>query len=550
MTTDRQTECWQKLALHQQNLLQQNTRIETLFTQDPDRTRHFSLELGSLFFDFSKNLLTTDSLSLLLDLARAHDLESAIARMFTGEPVNNTEHRPALHVALRGHLPDMQPGVRQEVNRCLEQMQRFVNAVHSGSWRGFSGKTITDVVNIGIGGSDLGPAMVVAALRPWQVQQLQCHFVSNIDPNHLHNTLSGLNPETTLFIVASKSFTTVETRENAELARQWCLQHGVGEDTLAKHFVAVSSNITAAKHFGIAPENIFPMWDWVGGRYSLWSAIGLVIALAIGMPGFQELLAGGRQADEHFLNAPLGGNIPVIMGLLSIWYSNFWQAETHVVLPYWQNLSLFPAYLQQLEMESLGKRVRSNGEPVSHDTGSILWGSVGSNGQHSFHQLLHQGTRLVPVDFIAVTRPQNREDSRQHTLLLANCFSQGQALMQGCSQQQVYAEMLAAGVPAETARQLAAHKTIPGNKPSNTFLMDQLDARTLGMLIALYEHRVYVQSVIHDINAFDQWGVELGKQLSSGIFMALQSAEIAGSLDASTRELIRRSHAGLQQDRG
>ncbi|MDT8428387.1 MAG: glucose-6-phosphate isomerase [Pseudomonadales bacterium] len=549
MVTDRQKECWQKLALHQQDLLQQSTRIDELFAQDPDRTQHFSLQLGKLFFDFSKNLLLPDSLTLLLDLAQAHDLESAIKRLFAGEPVNTTEQRPALHVALRGHQPAAKPETAVEISRCLERMQHFVSAIHSGNWRGFSGKTITDVVNIGIGGSDLGPAMAVAALRPWQVPQLQCHFVSNIDPNHLHNTLSGLNPETTLFIVASKSFTTMETRENAELARQWCLQNGADRSTLARHFVAVSSNIAAAEQFGIAPENVFPLWDWVGGRYSLWSAIGLVIALAIGMPAFRELLAGGRQADEHFLNAPLASNIPVIMGLLSIWYSNFWQAETHVVLPYWQNLALFPAYLQQLEMESLGKRVQLNGEPVNHDTGLILWGSAGTNGQHSFHQLLHQGTRLTPVDFIAVAQAQNRDQSRQHALLLANCFSQSQALMQGCSQQQAHAQMLAAGVPTETARQLAAHKTIPGNKPSNTFLLDQLDAHTLGLLIALYEHRVYVQSVIHDINAFDQWGVELGKQLSSGIFAALQTTEPAGSLDASTRELIRRSQTGLQQDK-
>ncbi|MEX2366386.1 MAG: glucose-6-phosphate isomerase, partial [Pseudohongiellaceae bacterium] len=391
-------------------------------------------------------------------------------------------------------------------------MEQFVNAVTEGEWTGYSGRAITDIVNIGIGGSDLGPAMVYQALHPYHLPGISCHFVSNVDPAHLEQTLLGLNPETTLFVIASKSFTTLETSQNANAARQWFLDSHADEKALAQHFVAVSANIDKAVAFGIDQGNIFPMWDWVGGRYSLWSAIGLPVALGIGFDNFHALLKGAHAMDEHFRTAPLMQNMPVIMALLNIWYLNFFAAESQVILPYEQNLHLFPAFLQQLDMESLGKSVKKDGTPVHWNTGAIVWGSAGTNGQHSFHQLLHQGTHLIPADFIAsVQTHYDHAEQNQH--LLANCFAQSQALMLGKPLQQAITELAAQGLDDASIEALAPHKVIPGNRPSNTIIMASLCPETLGALVAAYENKVYVQSVILQINAFDQWGVELGKTM-------------------------------------
>ena len=476
---------WQQLSAHQKSMAASGVRIDQLFKDQPQRYEHYSLNCNESIFDFSKNLLTDETLSLLISLASACDLENAIEAMFKGEPINTTEDRPALHVALRGHIPEQLPGAAQEVTDCLSKMTHFVDAVQQQSWRGFSGEAITDVINIGIGGSDLGPAMVSEALTRWHVPTLRVHFVSNVDPEHLRNTLKDLNPGSTLFIIASKSFATLETLENAQLAKRWYAAKGGDVQQIAKHFVAATANIEKACAFGIDPDNIFPLWDWVGGRYSLWSAIGLPIALAVGMTQFKALLQGARTVDLHFQNTPLRQNIPVIMGILSVWYSNFWGADSQVILPYAQNLHLLPSFLQQLEMESLGKSVDKEGKPVSTSTGMVIWGSAGTNGQHSFHQLLHQGTHLIPADFITAAIGADYEDQAQHQHLLANCFSQSQALMLGNS-------------TADPQR------TVVGNRPSNTLLLHELTPATLGGIIAMYEHKVYVQSVIWGINAFDQ----------------------------------------------
>ncbi len=519
MGSKEKKELWQKLAAHQQAMKNSGVRLDQLFVDNPHRFRQFSLNCNHTLFDFSKNLLTREILALLLDLARASHLDEAIAAMFRGEHINNTEDRPALHVALRGHAPELLPEAAGQVNACLDRIEGFVNSIQQKSWRGFSGAAITDIVNIGIGGSDLGPAMVTEALTPWHTPGLRCQFVSNVDPAHLHNTLVGLNPATTLFIIASKTFTTLETMQNAELARRWYTNGGGDTAQIAKHFVAATANVEKATAFGIHPDNIYPLWDWVGGRYSLWSAIGLPIALAVGMANFRALLKGAGEVDKHFLNADLKENIPVIMGLLAVWYSAFWGTRSQVILPYIQNLHLFPAFLQQLDMESLGKSVDRDGKPVDTDTGMIIWGSAGTNGQHSFHQLLHQGTHLIPADFIAAAVGPFPAEQAQHEHLLANCFSQSQALMLGKS-------------TADT------HKAVPGNRPSNTFLLEALTPATLGGLIAMYEHKVYVESVIWGINAFDQWGVELGKQLSGKIYPALQEANECTQFDGATNGLI------------
>jgi len=519
---------WQQLSEHQKSLTAAGVRIEQLFNDQPDRYENYSLHCNDTVFDFSRNLLLDETLSLLIELAGSCGLENAIASMFNGEPVNTTEDRPALHVALRGHIPQQLPGAAQEVTDCLDQMTAFVDRVQQQRWRGFNDEAITDVINIGIGGSDLGPAMVTEALTRWHVPCLRVHFVSNVDPEHLRNTLADLNPGSTLFIVASKSFTTLETLENAQLAKRWYTARGGDVEQIAKHFVAATANVEKASAFGIHPDNIFPLWDWVGGRYSLWSAIGLPIALAVGMTQFKMLLQGARTVDLHFQNTPLRQNIPVIMGLLSVWYGNFWQAGSQVILPYAQNLHLLPSFLQQLEMESLGKSVDTEGRPVSISTGLVIWGSAGTNGQHSFHQLLHQGTHFIPADFIAAAIGADHEDQAQHQHLLANCFSQSQALMLGSS----------------TAD---PHRAVIGNRPSNTLLLRELTPATLGGIIAMYEHKVYVQSVIWGINAFDQWGVEIGKQLSGKIYPALQQEQLCSGFDDATNGLINQYRNFLHQ---
>lgn len=552
MTRAKQ-DVWHTLSAHQKALADSQIHITDLFEQEPDRNSYLQLRCGPVLADFSKNLLDHKALQQLLQLAEQRRLPEAIRQLFDGSQVNNTEQRPALHVALRGHRPAQQPETADVVAATLEKMADFVARIQDGSWRGYSGKPIRNVINIGIGGSDLGPAMVHRALRAFHHPNIRCHFVSNIDPAHMRAVLANCDAENTLFIVASKSFGTLETLTNANMARQWYLDQGGESNSVHRHFVAVSSNIAAAEEFGIHGDNIFPMWDWVGGRYSLWSAIGLSIALATSMETFRELLAGAAEADSHFLNTEPSRNIPVIMGLLAIWYRNFWHCQHHAILPYAQDLKLMPAFLQQLDMESLGKSVDRDGNPVALDTGAVIWGAAGSNGQHSFHQLLHQGTTIVPADFVAIAKAHKPTDmpeqqwalyQTQHQHLLANCLAQSRALMLGKSFEEALQENLAKGIPEAEARILAHHRQVPGNRPSTTFVLNQLDAHSLGCLIAFYEHKVYVHSVILGINAFDQWGVELGKQLSTPLFEALAgSSSISADMDKSTRALIEHVHA-------
>jgi len=546
MTRPSRSKAWQKLASHYLNLHQNGTTIATLFKTDKNRFEHYQSSLEGVLFDYSKNLADSQTMQLLRNLAEEAGLADAIEAMYAGAKINATEDRPALHVALRTPLANADPSFNAAVASTLDPMEAFVSRVHSGAWTGFSGKAIANVVNIGIGGSDLGPAMVTEALQRWQLPQLSTHFVSNVDPAHMRSTLAKLTPETSLFVIASKSFNTLETHQNAALARRWYLENGGDEGRIAQHFVAVSANVDKAKAFGIAQSNIFPLWDWVGGRYSRWSAFGLPIALSVGMEQFRSLLKGARIADEHFRDTPFEQNIPVIMGLLSVWYSGFVGATSQAILPYSQELHLFPSFLQQLEMESLGKSVEVDGNRLLVPSGPIVWGSAGTNGQHSFHQLLHQGTHYIPADFIGIVNTAFTEDADQHAHLLANCFSQSQALMQGKSQRQAFTELLEQGKEEGPAYELAKHKVIPGNKPSNTLLLDELSPQTLGSLIAIYEHKVFVESVIWHINAFDQWGVELGKQLGETLYGALTSEQDCAQFDSSTNGLInhcRNKHA-------
>lgn len=523
---------WQQLQTLRSNF---TPNLRQLFKQDSARAQRFTLSAAGLTLDYSKNLIDESVVNALLDLAAQVKMQDAIAALFRGDHVNNTEDRPALHMLLRS--PRQQDERGPAVHAALVQMEKFCAAVHGGHWRGHNGKAISDVVNIGIGGSDLGPAMVYAALTPYHLRNVKCHFVSNVDPLHLEQTLATLNADTTLFVIASKTFTTLETMQNANAARRWALAGGVAETALAKHFVAVSANVAKAAAFGIAEDNIFPMWDWVGGRYSLWSAIGLPIALGTGIDNFRALLAGAHALDEHFRSAPLAQNMPVLMALLGFWYSSFHDAQSHTLLPYAQNLHLFPAFLQQLDMESLGKQVRRDGQHADVATGAIIWGSAGTNGQHSFHQLLHQGTRFIPADFVAAleSHSNNRE---AHLHLLANCFAQSQALMDGKTLEEVIADLGKQGLDDQQCQRLAPHKVCPGNRPSNMILMQKLTPETLGALTALYEHKVFAQSVLLGINAFDQWGVELGKVLSTGIYKAFEASAACTAFDASTNALV------------
>ncbi len=531
-----ESKVWQALIEHQKAL--KEVRIVDLFANAEHRFEEMSCEAAGVFLDFSKNIATPETLRLLKELAKECRLPERIHKLIGGAYVNTTEKRQALHTALRSHNPNTR---RQEddVASVLKKMEGFVESVHAGDFCGYSGKRITDIVNIGIGGSDLGPLMVTEALKPYQVDTLKCHFVSNIDASDICETLKQLDPATTLFIVASKTFTTVETLTNATTARSWLLEHSGSEEATKNHFVAVTANVDNAVGFGITEDNIFPMWDWVGGRYSLWSAIGLPIALAVGMNSFNRLRAGAASMDYHFLDAPLERNLPVLMGLLGVWYTNFWDAHTHAVLPYDHYLRYFTKYLQQLDMESNGKRVTLEGETLDVHSGPVVWGDAGTNGQHSFHQLLHQGTRLIPADFIAPLKSHHPVGDH-HSLLFANCLAQSRALMTGKSIGQAEREFLELGYTAEEAATLAPHKVMPGNLPSNTLIIEQVTPETLGALIALYEHKVYVQSVIWDINAFDQWGVELGKKLCHEIHEVIEEKGNADSLDTSTLGLIQR----------
>jgi glucose-6-phosphate isomerase len=530
---------WQALAEHQREMA--DVHMRGLFDRDPRRFEHFSLRVGEILFDYSKNRINEETMSLLMDLACEAKLAERIEAMFTGEKINTTEDRAVLHVALRNRSnrpilvddEDVMPGV----NRVLDKMRRFSERVRSGEWKGYTGRAITDVVNIGIGGSDLGPKMVTTALEPYGKPGLDVHFVSNVDGTDLVETLKSLSPETTLFLVASKSFTTQETMTNARSARAWLLDAAGDQTAIAKHFVAMSTNEAGVAEFGIDTANMFEFWDWVGGRYSVWSAIGLSVAVYLGMDRFEAFLSGAHQVDLHFRNTPFEKNVPVIMALLGIWYNNFFGAETHAILPYDKYLTYFPAYFQQGDMESNGKGVTRDGEWVDYTTGPIVWGQPGTIGQHAFYQLIHQGTKLVPCDFLAAAQSHNPLGDH-HRILLSNFLAQTEALMKGKTSEEVCAELVSQGYSGERLERLVPAKTFPGNRPSNSFLYPKLTPEVLGSLIALYEHKIFTQGVIWSTNSFDQMGVELGKQLAKTVLPELEGDEEVSTHDASTNGLI------------
>ncbi|NWF37406.1 glucose-6-phosphate isomerase [Mariprofundus sp. KV] len=534
-----QTAAWKKLAVHAEAM--KKVHMRDLFADDPQRFDKFSLHFGDTLVDYSKNILTEETRDLLLDLARERDVQGWTERMFAGEKINNTEDRAVLHTALRNrsNRPVMVDGhdVMPDVNRVLAQMRSFTESVRSGEWLGSTGKPITDVVNIGIGGSDLGPVMVSAALTPYGRDKIHMHFVSNVDGTHMVETLRHLSRETTLFVIVSKTFTTQETITNARTARDWFLTRGGSKTAVAQHFVAVSTNAKAVSAFGIDTANMFEFWDWVGGRYSLWSAVGLSIALYLGMDHFEELLEGAHEMDEHFRTAPFEENIPVMLAMLGVWYNNFFDADSHAMLPYDQYMHRFAAYFQQGDMESNGKRVTRSGEAVDYSTGPIIWGEPGTNGQHAFYQLIHQGTKLIPCDFLAPVETKNPV-GRHHPMLLSNFFAQTEALMVGKTEDEVREELEAEGLSGEALEALLPHKVFPGNKPTNSILFQKLTPKALGSLLAMYEHKIFVQSVIWDLNAYDQWGVELGKQLARKILPELDDFEETTNHDASTNGLI------------
>ncbi|GAB4415564.1 MAG: glucose-6-phosphate isomerase [Sideroxydans sp.] len=518
--------------------------LRQAFAADPQRFDRFSARYDDLLLDYSKNLISEETMRLLMALARQAQVETWRERMFSGEKINFTENRAVLHTALRAamdpaHAPvcvdgsDVLPGIR----RVLEKMRRFTHSVRNGQWRGYSGKPITDVVNIGIGGSYLGPLMACHALQPYATSALRAHFVSNVDGADLATQLARLDPETTLFIVASKTFTTQETLMNARSARAWLLRRVGDEAAVARHFVALSTNASAVAAFGIDPANMFEFSDWVGGRYSLWSAIGLPIALYVGMDRFEELLQGGLDMDNHFRNAPLEQNLPVILALLGVWYRNFWGSATLALLPYDQSLEYFTAYFQQADMESNGKRVDRAGSTVDYATGPVLWGGTGTNGQHAYYQLIHQGSQMIPADFIAPA-VSHYPLGEHHMTLLSNYFAQTEALMRGKTEAEARAELEAAGMSAAQIESLLPHKVFEGNKPTNSLLFRQLTPRTLGRLIALYEHKIFVQGIIWNINSYDQWGVELGKQLAGVLLPELADEAVVTGHDASTNGLV------------
>jgi glucose-6-phosphate isomerase len=533
------TGAWKRLTAHHEVL--RGVHMKTLFAQDPRRFERFSARFEEILVDFSKNRITADTLMLLFDLAAQCSLKEAIECMFTGKRINETEDREVLHVALRNRSgapvvaagEDIMPAVEAELSR----MKAFSEQVRSGAWKGFTGKPIRDIVNIGIGGSDLGPVMVTECLRSYARPGLSVHFVSNVDGTHLAETLKPLDPETTLFMIASKTFTTQETMTNAFSARTWFLERARDSVHVARHFVAISTNTAKVKEFGIHPENMFVFWDWVGGRYSLWSAIGLSIACAVGFDRFEELLKGAHAMDRHFRETPFERNIPVILALIGVWYTNFFGAETEAILPYDQYMHRFPAYFQQGNMESNGKSVDRSGRRVDYATGPVIWGEPGTNGQHAFYQLIHQGTRLVPADFLAPAVSHNPIGSH-HPILLSNFFAQTEALMNGKTAEEAAAELRRGGRSEEEVRRLAPHKVFEGNRPTNSILFRKLTPRTLGSLIAIYEHKIFVQGVIWNIFSFDQWGVELGKQLAGKILPELGDDRSVATHDSSTNGLI------------
>ncbi|MBM3487057.1 MAG: glucose-6-phosphate isomerase [Alphaproteobacteria bacterium] len=530
---------WQALKDHRRAM--RRVHMRSLFADDPGRFDRFSLEAAGLRLDYSKNIVTEETMARLCDLARATQVEGWRTRMFAGERINITEDRAVLHTALRNRAgtPVLLDGqdVMAEVNAVLARMRGFVAAVERGTWTGYTGKAIRDVINIGIGGSHLGPQMASDALAPFRAPARRTHFVSNVDGTDIAETLKTLAPETSLFIIASKSFTTQETMLNAGTARAWFLERTGGAGDIARHFVALSTNATGVAAFGIDTANMFAFWDWVGGRYSLWSAIGLPLALAIGIERFEALLAGAHAMDAHFRRAPIERNMPAILALLGIWYRNFWDAPAHAILPYDQYLHRLPAYLQQADMESNGKSVDRDGRPVDYATGPVIWGEPGTNGQHAFYQLIHQGTTLIPADFIAPARSYNPVGAH-HDVLLANFLAQTEALMRGRTAAEARAEMRAKGLTGARLAALAPHRVFRGNRPTNTILFDRLDPETLGALIALYEHKIFVQGIVWNINSFDQWGVELGKVLADAILPELDGRATAAAHDASTTALI------------
>ncbi|BEV72544.1 glucose-6-phosphate isomerase [Paludibacterium sp. THUN1379] len=541
MSALTQLPAWQ--ALEQHFSLSRLNHMRDLFAADPDRAERFSLEVGDLFLDYSKNRITDETLQLLMDLARQAGLPQRIKSMFKGEKINSTENRSVLHVALRNRTnsPILVDGVdvMPQINNVLERMGRFCHAVRSGEWLGYTNQPITDIVNIGIGGSDLGSLMVCSALKPYGHPRMNMHFVSNVDGAQLKETLKKVHSETTLFIIESKTFTTQETLTNALTAREWFVARARDEAAVAKHFVAVSTNMKAVADFGIDPANMFEFWDWVGGRYSLWSAIGLPIMLYLGEENFSELLNGAHIMDQHFRNAPLEANMPVLLAMIGIWYINFYGGGSHVIAPYDQYLHRFPAFIQQLDMESNGKQVMLNGEAVDFETAPIIWGETGINGQHAFFQLLHQGTHISPIDLIASLERRSSLPGH-HEILLANVFAQAEAFMRGKTSEEARAELVAQGLQGEALESLVPHKVFGGNRPTNTLLMSRLDPRNLGSLIAAYEHKIFVQGVIWNINSFDQWGVELGKQLAKTIHAELSGKKVKAEHDSSTTRLIER----------
>ncbi|WEA04010.1 glucose-6-phosphate isomerase [Mucilaginibacter sp. SJ] len=538
-TTDfTTTQAYKYLTDHYIDIVSKS--LKEMFDADDQRFNKFSIQFEDILLDYSKNRIDDETIALLIQLAKECSLKEAIDAMYSGEKINVTEGRPVLHIALRNrsNTPIYVDGkdVMPDVNKVLDQMKSFSEAIISGEWKGYTGKAITDVVNIGIGGSDLGPVMVTEALKAYK-NHLNLHFVSNVDGTHIVETLKAVDPETTLFLVASKTFTTQETMGNAHSARDWFLASGATEADVAKHFAALSTNAAAVEKFGIDTKNMFEFWDWVGGRYSLWSAIGLSIALSIGFENFADLLAGAHATDNHFKSAEFDQNIPVIMGLIGIWYNNFFEAETNVILPYDQYLHRFSAYFQQGDMESNGKHVDRNGKDVDYSTGPIIWGEPGTNGQHAFYQLIHQGTKLIPADFIAPAQSHNPL-GEHHNMLLSNFFAQTEALMNGKTEEVVIEELKAAGKSEEEIAKIAPFKVFEGNRPTNSFLIKKITPYTLGALIAAYEHKIFTQGIIWNIYSFDQWGVELGKQLAGKILPELKDNAEISSHDSSTNGLI------------
>ncbi|MDN5216024.1 glucose-6-phosphate isomerase [Fulvivirgaceae bacterium BMA12] len=534
-----QTQAWASLTSHYEKM--KAVQMKDLFAADPGRFEKFSQHFENILIDYSKNIIDDETRQLLLKLTEELGLKAAIDAMFSGQAINETENRAVLHTALRNqsNQPVYCDGedVMPEVNSVLDQVEKFSEAIISGSWQGYTSKPIKHLVNIGIGGSDLGPVMVTEALKHYQKPHLEVHFVSNVDGTHMSETLKKCDPETTLFMIASKTFTTQETMTNAHSARAWFLEHAADEAHIKKHFVAISTNREDVEKFGIDSDNMFRFWDWVGGRYSLWSSIGLSIACAIGFDHYKALLAGAHAMDNHFKSAPFEDNIPVILALIGIWYNNFFGAESEAILPYDQYMHRFPAYFQQGNMESNGKYVDRAGRPINYQSGPIIWGEPGTNGQHAFYQLIHQGTKLIPCDFLAPAKSHNPLGDH-HTKLLSNFFAQTEALMNGKTEQEVIGELKAAGKSDEEIASLTPFKVFTGNRPTNSILFEQLTPRTLGALIAMYEHKIFVQGVIWNIFSFDQWGVELGKQLAKKILPELEGDEDVSSHDGSTNGLI------------